>query len=143
MSIKEKLAKVKTKLAQHAVKGAVALTLAGGSGMASSCVENGIGREDGNAERMERVGETERVETKTSVAFRVKQDNFRTGTKDCILLENGDVLKEKVNGLEPGHFIEPGDTVTYEGDKVTAVRYKGGEGKKVNFGKIGKIDRGR
>lgn len=140
MSVKERIAKVKDKAAKLAVKAAAVATLLGGAGTAVSCSEN-------NRDADENGNKIERVEgEKTSVVFRTAQSNHRHGSESNILLENGDVLRQRIydrntfgTNRDDGAFLEPGDTVTYENNEVKAVRYKGGNGKQVNFGKIGKL----
>jgi len=138
MSIEEKIAKIKDKAARLAVKTATVATLMTGAGVASSCAE-----ENRNADLNENKDKIENIEgTKTSVVFRSKQNNRYRDTENLILLENGDVLEQDVGefyGRDKGAFLEPGDTVTYKGNKVKAVRYKDGTGKNVNFGKIGRM----
>ena len=134
MSVKNKIEQIKEKAAKLAVKAAAVATLMTGTSAVSSCGNNGQYRAtDENGEKIEM---TEGV--KTSVVFRTKQ----TRSQNDVLLENGDVLSQcNEVRIDNGAFLETGDTVTYDGNEVKAVRYKGGTGKQVNFGKIGKISK--
>ena len=140
MSVEEKIAKVRNKAANLAVKVA-AVTLLGGAGMATSCSEN-------NRDTDENGNKIENVEgEKTSVVFRATHNSSKYGRSTDILFEDGTSIIS--NGIE-SRFLEPGDTVTYEKSSdniyqhdVKAVRYKGGQGKQVNFGKIGKVGKDR
>ena len=143
MSIKEKIAQIKDKGAKLAVKATAVATLLGGAGTAVSCSEN-------NRDIDENGNKVERVEgEKTSVVFRTTHNSDRFGDTTDILFEDG---KSITNGDRESRFLEPGDTVTYEEKvekynfsntkietNIKAVRYKGGNGKQVNFGKIGKL----
>ncbi|MBR1825807.1 MAG: hypothetical protein IJ770_04390 [Alphaproteobacteria bacterium] len=136
MSIQEKIAKIKNKAAQIAVKAAAVATLMSGTGAISSCA----GNNENTDETKDKIEQTDK--TKTSVVFR-KGPSWKDLTNE-ILLENGDRIEEDKLRQDRGAFLEPGDTVTYEGRKdnvtIVAVRYKDGN-KKVNFGKIGKIEK--
>ena len=144
MNVKEKIAQIRDKVAaaKLAVKATAMAMLVSGAGAVSSCSENKSDADE-NGEKTERVeGE------KTSVVFRTKFSSLRGDADNLILLENGDKLTQSLADCQAAHispddgaFLEPGDTVTYEGNDVKAVRYKGGNGKQVNFGKIGKIER--
>ena len=145
MDIKERIAKVKDRAAKLALKTVAVATLLGGSGTAVSCSESIDRNTDENGNKIEKVGGE-----KTSVVFRVKQAVHGGGgavTDNMILLENGDQLRQTVSGkfiddkVGDGMFLEPGDTVTYKGNNVKAVRYKSGSGKQVNFGNIGKLEK--
>ena len=137
MSVKEKIARIKAKAAKVAVKAATLATIA------TSAVACNIKNYKDDRNTDENGNKIENVEgKKTSVVFRVKQNN--NGYDDStnqILLENGDVLSDWINPVRDGTFLEVGDTVTYNGKDIEAVRYKGGAGKNVNFGKIGKIEK--
>ncbi|MCM1324640.1 MAG: hypothetical protein NC218_11005 [Acetobacter sp.] len=146
MDIREKIAKIKSEMKLRAVKLATMATLLGGTTAVSSCTEQNKDTDiDENKDKIENVDNS-----RTSVVFRLKQENGKVGSSNHILMENGDELDtddfyfEKKRGNK-SIFLEPGDTVTYEGKDIKAVRYKDGYGKQVNFGKIGKIqkDRGR
>lgn len=142
MDIKEKIAKVKHKASRLAIKVATVATVATGTGAAlTSCQENNNGT-DKNEEKIENVGGA-----KTSVVYRTKQYNYKFGSGSIILMENGDVLDQSISmsldATDKGAFLEAGDTVTYKGNSVKAVRYKDGDGKQVNFGKIGKVEKDR
>jgi len=130
MSIKEKIEQIKDKAARVAVKTAAVATLIGGSGAISSCAA-GSENTDENKDKIENVGE------KTSVVFKSKFGRFA----NHMLLENGDELSQDIVTKSKGAYLDVGDTVTYEGNNVKAVRYKGTPEvkKKVDFGKIGKI----
>lgn len=141
MSVEEKIARIKAKAAKVAVKVATLATLATGVGAVSGCVETNDKNTDENKDKIENV-----QKGKTSVVFRTKKNDTKLGSDNVVLLENGDVLRQDIGryeGLDSGAFLEPGDTVTYKGNRVKAVRYKDGAGKQVNFGKIGKIEEGR
>lgn len=134
MSVKDKIEQIKEKAAKLAIKAAAVATLTTGASAVSSC-DRQYRDTDENGEKIER---TEGV--KTSVVFRTKQ----TQAQNDILLENGDVLLQcNHKFVDNGAFLETGDTVTYDGNHIKAVRYKGGTGKQVNFGKIGKISKDR
>ena len=139
MSVEDKIAKVKNRAAQLALKVATAATLISGANVASSCSEDR--NTDENGEKIEKVkGE------KTSVVFRKAKSDGASGSFTYLLMENGDVVEQTAGYLgrvEDGAFLEPGDTVTYKGNDVKAVRYKNGNGKQVNFGQIGKLEKGR
>ena len=131
MSVQEKIAKIKGKAANLAVKAAAVATMMTGAGVAGSCAENCANAD----ETKDKIENTE----KTSVVFRSTHNSYRYHTDSDILTENGDELCVD----DKDRFLEPGDTITYETDrlgitKVKAVRYKNGN-KNVNFGKIGKI----
>ena len=142
MDIKEKIKNVRRRIAHGAMKVATVAVM-GGAGMASSCTEISSEPVGENSEKIENVIGSEKKENvandKTSVVFRTRYDMSGTTSDHLILLENGDALRNSRNST----FLEVGDTITYEGNKITAIRYKGGEGKQVNFGEIGKISKDR
>lgn len=112
-------------------------TLVGGASAVSSCTEQNNDADE-NGEKIENA-----EEYNTSVVFRVRQDN-EYGTTNHLLMENGDEIHphKTYHEIHEGNksiYLEPGDTVTYKGSEIKAVRYKGGHGKQVNFGKIGVI----
>lgn len=137
MPVKEKIEKVKRKAARLAIKAATVATLISGTGAFTSCSEANRNTNE-NGEKIEKTGGT-----KTSVVFRTKQQNNKNGSFSKILLENGDVLHSSISPTEDGTFLEVGDTVTYKGNDIKAIRYKDGAGKQVNFGKIGKMENER
>lgn len=82
-------------------------------------------------------------EEKTAVVFRAMHGLGRSGGYNKILFEDGTSIESTSDASK---FLEAGDTVTYEQNEINsdfsnikAVRYKDGSGKKVNFGKIGKV----
>ena len=135
MSVEDKIAKVKNRAARLALKVATAATLVSGASVASSCSEKT--NTDENKDKIENIkGE------KTSVVFRAEKSDHQYGSYKNVLLENGDVVGQRIDygGVtDDGAFLQSGDTVTYEGNKIKAVRYKDGNGKQVNFGQIGKL----
>lgn len=135
MNVKEKIDQIKDKAARVAVKAAAVATLMTGASAISSCQENNRNTDE-NGEKIERTGGE-----KTSVVFRTFQDDHRYDSNKRILMENGDIITQDVTDGQDAAFLEPGDTVTYKGDNVKAIRYKNGAGKQVNFGKIGKISK--
>ncbi len=138
MDIKEKIKNVRRRIAHGAMKVATVAVM-GGAGMASSCTEISSEPVGENSEKIENVIGSEKKENvandKTSVVFRTRYDMSGNMSDHKLLLENGDVIYTRGDG----EFLEVGDTLTYEGDDIKAIRYKGGEGKEVNFGEIGKI----
>ena len=141
MNVKDKIERIKEKAAKVAVKAAAVTTLMTVTDtVLSSCVEHNRNTDE-NGDKIERVDGT-----KTSVVFRTTPANEYKAKQ--ILLENGETLSHYTgiagdDKIHDGVFLEPGDTVTYQGNDIKAVRYKGGEGKQVNFGKIGKIGKDR
>lgn len=133
MDIKEKINELKHRIARGAMKLA-AVAVMGSAGVATSCTEINNENVGESGEKIENV-----TESKTSVVFRTKFDEAGNDSDNMLLLENGDALYNSRNST----FLEVGDTITYEGNKITAIRYKGGEGKQVNFGEIGKISKDR
>ena len=99
--------------------------------------------------------ENKEKDIRTSVVFRSTHSSGDNGHHTDLLMENGDNLYT----YSKDRFIEPGDTVTYEkGEayegrapcRIKAVRYKDNGNpevkdvkKKVDFGKIGKIEKDR
>ena len=141
MDIKEKIKNVRHRAAQVTMKIATVAVM-GSAGMASSCTGTSNETAGENAEKIENVIGSEKNENvandKTSVVFRTRYDMSGNLSDHHILLENGDVICP----YREGTFLEVGDTLTYEGNDIKAIRYKGGEGKEVNFGEIGKIAKG-
>ena len=124
MSVKEKIYQIKDKATRVAVKAVAVATLMTGAGAVSSCQEN-------NSNTGENKDKIERVDgTKSSVVLRTIKSNTKIGSKNNILLENGDVLQQDVNydwdKFDRGAFLEAGDTVTYEGNEVKSIRYRNG-----------------
>ncbi len=135
MSIEEKITKLKSEMKERfslfAVKLATVATLLGGTTAVSSCAKG-------------EQAEDKKEEIKTSVVFRKMLYQDKTTTENRVLLENGDEIcsdpyKRETTCNQKGEFLEVGDTVTYQGDEISAIRYKDGAGKQVNFGEIGKI----
>ena len=138
VNIKEKIEKIKHKAAMHAVKVATIATVAtGAAATLTSCKENNQSAEN-DGEKIENI-----KGAKTSVVFRVDHVDAQYHHHDDVLFENGDNVRFESN--DKADYLQPGDTVTYRkkrigSDVIDAVRYKNGN-EKVNFGKIGKIEK--
>lgn len=160
MDIKERIAEIKHKASMFAIKVATVTTMAAGTGATLTSCNNNTDKDGDKIENVEDKNENveekneNTVEKKTSVVFRSTHHSSRYANYTDVLMENGDQFKLRGND----RFLEPGDTLTYNYEtringsgneyvayEVEAVRYKGNAEvkKKVDFGKIGKLEKGR
>lgn len=123
MSIKEKIAEIRDKIARIAVKTATVATLMGPS---CACSEN-TQNTDKNEETVE----------KTGVVFRA--DHRRTESN--FLFEDGESLSVIAGDQFTSYrgFVDEGDTLIYEAKTkdIRGVRFKNAAGKNVNMTKVG------
>jgi len=123
MSIKEKIAEIRDKIARIAVKTATVATLMGPS---CACSEN-TQNTDKNEETVE----------KTGVVFRTSH----RGTYSDFLLEDGEEISVDAGDAFACYkgFVDEGDTLIYDAktEDIRGVRFKNAAGKNVNMTKVG------